>query len=127
MAGLELRIQLMEVGTGIAGCAFQTIITLKKEMKMNQQCTDCGIYIQMTKYEKAKLCVRCKSDRQSGNAEVRQIFKELQKKNAGIVDNDDWSTQDDPRAATEQLYGKVSKVPNRSGYASASCIADEIL
>jgi len=81
----------------------------------------------MTKYEKAKLCVRCKSDRQSGNAEVRQIFKDLQKKNAGIVDNDDWSTQDDPRAKTEQLYGKVSKVPSRSNYASASCIADEIL
>ena len=81
----------------------------------------------MTKYEKAKLCVRCKSDRQAGNTEVRQIFKELRKKNALIVDNDDWSTQDDPRAVTEQLYGKVSKVPNRSGHATASCIADEII
>jgi len=93
---------------------------------MNQQCTDCGIYIQMTKYEKAKLCVRCKSDRQSGNAEVRQIFKDLQKKNAGIVDNDDWSTQDDPRAKTEQLYGKVSKVSTKSAYAPVSTL-DELI
>ena len=124
---MTLRILLMEVGTGTAGCAFQTIVTLKKEMLMNQKCTDCGIYIKMSKYEKAKLCVRCKSDRQSGNSEVRQIFKELQKKNARDFDKDDWSTQDDPRAATEQLYGKVSKVPDRSGHARASCIADEII
>jgi hypothetical protein len=27
-----LRIQLMEVGTGVVGCAFQKIVTLKKEM-----------------------------------------------------------------------------------------------
>ena len=71
--------------------------------------------------------MRCKSDRQAGNTEVRQIFKELQKKNACTFDKDDWSTQDAPRAATEQLYGKVSKVPNRSGHARASCIADEII
>ena len=93
---------------------------------MNQQCTDCGIYIQMTKYEKAKLCVRCKSDRQAGNTEVRQIFKELRKKNAHIVDNDDWSTQDDPRAKTEQLYGKVSKVSTKSAYAPVSTL-DEMI
>jgi len=94
---------------------------------MNQKCTDCDIYIPVGKYEKSKLCGRCRSEKQSGNAEVRQIFKELQKKNAGIVDNDDWSTQDDPRAKTEQLYGKVSKTPNRSAYATASCMADEII
>ena len=34
--------------------------------------------------------------------------------------------EDDPRAKTEQLYGKVSKVPDRSGYGSASSLNNEI-
>jgi len=124
---VTLHILLMEVGTGIVGSVFQMTATLKKETPMNQKCIDCDIYIPVGKYEKSKLCGRCRSEKQSGNAEVRQIFKELQKKNAGIVDNDDWSTQDDPRAKTEQLYGKVSKTPNRFAYATASCMADEII
>jgi hypothetical protein len=130
VVGLELRILLMEVGTGIVGYAFQKIVILKKEVQMNKECIECGIQIIMTKYEKGKLCMRCKSERQAGNTELRQMFKELKIRNSKMTPKElgmDEKFEDDPRAATEQLYGKVSKVPNRSGYATASCIADEII
>ena len=68
--------------------------------------------------------------RKATDGTVSDVDLMIQANNAmllGIVDNDDWSTQDDPRAKTEQLYGKVSKTPNRSAYATASCMADEII
>jgi hypothetical protein len=68
----------------------------------------------------------CRGDIASNNIEVRKIYKELKQKNAGIEDNDDWSTQDDPRAKTEQLYGKVSKVSTKSAYAPVSTL-DEMI
>ena len=92
-------------------------------------CSECNIKMKDVAFTRsvAKLCPDCRGDIASNNIEVRKIYKELKQKNAGIEDNDDWSTQDDPRAKTEQLYGKVSKVPSRSGHATASCIADEII
>jgi|5B_taG_2_1085324.scaffolds.fasta_scaffold92962_1 hypothetical protein len=120
----------MGVGTGIVGSVFQTKATLRKVTLMNHKCADCNIYIPMGKYEKSKLCLRCKSDRQVANTEVRQIFKALKERNKKMTPEElgmDEKFEDDPRAETEQLYGKVSKVPSRSNYASASCLADEII
>ena len=74
----------------------------------------------------AKLCPDCRGDIASNNIEVRKIYKQLKQRNAGIEDNDDWSTQDDPRAKTEQLYGKVSKVSTKSAYAPVSTL-DEMI
>ena len=39
-------------------------------------CNECGVYVPMHRYEKAKLCESCRTDKRSGNAELRNIFKE---------------------------------------------------
>ncbi len=96
---------------------------------MNKECIECGIQIRMTRYEKGKLCMRCKSERQAGNTELRQMFKELKNRNSKMTPKElgmDEKFEDDPRAATEQLYGNVSKVPDRSGYGSGSSLNNEI-
>lgn len=57
----------------------------------NKTCNECGVYVPMHQYEKAKLCHSCRVDKRSGNAEVRQIFKELQLNATKEVE--DWGTQ----------------------------------
>ncbi len=128
MAGLELRILLMEAGTGIAGCAFQMKVTSKQAAKIMKKCINCGAEMKIGRYEKAKFCVSCNYDRQAGNAEIKKVFKDLQKRNSKMTPEElgmDEKFEDDPRAATEQLYGKVSKVPDRSYYSPVSSIDDE--
>jgi len=128
VAGLELRILLMEAGTGIAGCAFQMKVTSKQAAKIMKKCINCGAEMKIGRYEKAKFCVSCNYDRQAGNAEIKKVFKDLQKRNSKMTPEElgmDEKFEDDPRAATEQLYGKVSKVPDRSYYSPVSSIDDE--
>ena len=57
----------------------------------NNSCYECGVYVPMYKYQKAKLCDSCTADKRSGNAEVRQIFKDLQAKATNEVE--DWGSQ----------------------------------
>lgn len=57
----------------------------------NNSCHECGVYVSMSKYQKAKLCDSCTTDKRSGNAEVRQIFKDLQAKATNEVE--DWGSQ----------------------------------
>jgi len=128
VAGLELRILLMEAGTGIAGCAFQMKVTSKQAAKIMKKCINCGAEMKIGRYEKAKFCVSCNYDRQAGNAEIKKVFKDLQKRNSKMTPEElgmDEKFEDDPRAATEKLYGKVSKVPDRSYYSPVSSIDDE--
>jgi Zn-finger nucleic acid-binding protein len=125
----------MEVGTGIVGSAFLTI-KITKELIMPKpvtrgtynNCSECNIKMKDVAFARsvAKLCPDCRGDIASNNIEVRKIYKQLKQRNAGIEDNDDWSTQDDPRAKTEQLYGKVSKVSTKSAYAPVSTL-DEMI
>jgi len=94
----------------------------------HNNCSDCGVEMPEVVYIRptAKLCKDCKGEHWSANSEVKKIYKELRKKNADMIDDDDWSTEDDPRAKTEQLYGKVSKVARQSAYASVSTLDDVI-
>lgn len=57
----------------------------------NNECHQCGAYVPMTRYEKAKLCMSCREDKRAGNSELRQLFKELQKKNLRKYQDEDWS------------------------------------
>lgn len=79
-------------------------------------CKDCGIKLKNTKHLRTypKLCPDCRGDHQSSNVGVRDLFKELQKKNENLVDDDDWSVQDCPEAVKEVEYGRVSKKSNVS-------------
>ena len=54
-------------------------------------CNECGVYVPMHRYEKAKLCESCRTEKRSGNAELRNIFKELQRKASKEVE--DWGSQ----------------------------------
>mgnify|MGYP003662604857 CR=1 len=54
-------------------------------------CNECGVYVPMHRYEKAKLCESCRADKRSGNAELRNIFKELQRK--ASKEKEDWGSQ----------------------------------
>jgi len=56
-------------------------------------CEDCGVYIHMARYEKAKLCAECKSDRRAGNQELKQLFKEMSKRKEVVEEESDWSGQ----------------------------------
>jgi len=93
-----------------------------------KKCINCGIKMKIGRYEKAKFCVSCNYDRQAGNAEIKKVFKDLQKRNSKMTPEElgmNEKFEDDPRAETEQLYGKVSKVPDRSYYSPVSSIDDE--
>ena len=128
VASLELRILLMEAGIGIVGYAFQMKVTLKKVEKMMQKCINCGAEMKVGRYEKAKFCANCNYERQIDNAEIKKIFKDLKKRNSKMTPEElemNEKFEDDPRAKTEQLYGKVSKVPDRSYYSPVSSIDDE--
>ena len=128
VASLELRILLMEAGIGIVGYAFQMKVTLKKVEKMMQKCINCGAEMKVGRYEKAKFCANCNYERQIDNAEIKKVFKDLQKRNSKMTPEElemNEKFEDDPRAKTEQLYGKVSKVPDRSYYSPVSSIDDE--
>lgn len=128
MAGLELRILLMAVGIGIVGCVYQMKVTSKQVINVMKKCINCGIKMKIGRYEKAKFCVSCNYDRQAGNAEIKKVFKDLQKRNSKMTPEElgmNEKFEDDPRAETEQLYGKVSKVPDRSYYSPVSSIDDE--
>ena len=125
----------MKVITGIVGSAFLTIKITKELImprpvtrKTYNNCSECNVKMKSVAITRpvAKLCPECRGDVSSGNMEVRKIYKELQKRNADMIDDDDWSTENDPRAETEQLYGKVSKVARRSAYAKVSTL-DEMI
>jgi hypothetical protein len=48
----------------------------------------------MSKYQFGKLCPECKGDRRQGNAELKKVFVELQKRNKKIeIEEEDWSSQ----------------------------------
>jgi len=118
----------MEAGIGIVGYAFQMKVTLKKVEKMMQKCINCGAEMKVGRYEKAKFCANCNYERQIDNAEIKKVFKDLQKRNSKMTPEElemNEKFEDDPRAKTEQLYGKVSKVPDRSYYSPVSSIDDE--
>jgi Zn finger protein HypA/HybF involved in hydrogenase expression len=61
-------------------------------IRNNSQCEDCGTNIEMSKYQYGKLCRECKGDRRQGNAELRQIFKDLQKRKNVQLEEEDWSS-----------------------------------
>jgi hypothetical protein len=115
----------MEVGIGIVGCVYQMKVTSKQVINVMKKCINCGIKMKIGRYEKAKFCVSCNYDRQAGNAEIKKVFKDLQKRNSKMTPEElgmNEKFEDDPRAETEQLYGKVSKTPDRSHYSPVSSI-----
>ena len=61
-------------------------------MLEHKRCLECGTYVKIARYEKVKLCIDCRSIKRSGYNEVTQIFKELQKRNQHLPE-DDWSSQ----------------------------------
>ncbi len=60
-------------------------------MLEHRKCMECGCYVEIARYEKVRLCKSCRSIKRSGHNEVRQIFKELQKRNQHLPE-DDWSS-----------------------------------
>jgi hypothetical protein len=57
----------------------------------------------MSKYQYGKLCPECKGDRRQGNAELRQVFKDLQKRKNVQLEEEDWSSQN-IKTNDNQLY-----------------------
>jgi hypothetical protein len=57
----------------------------------------------MSKYQYGKLCPECKGDRRQGNAELRQVFKDLQKRKNVQLEKEDWSSQN-IKTNDDQLY-----------------------
>jgi len=77
-------------------------------------CRECGDELRKVKHarQKQNLCPECRGLRQSTSQAIRDVTEQLQKRNAKLVDDDDWSTQDDPRAVAEKDYGRVNRVSN---------------
>ncbi len=77
-------------------------------------CKDCGIKLKNTKHLRTypKLCPDCRGYHQSTNVGVREICKELKKKNENLPDDDDWSALDCPKAVKEVEYGRVVRKSN---------------
>ena len=77
-------------------------------------CRECGEELKLVKHVRhmQRLCPDCRGARNSSSQAIRDITEELQKRNANLVDDDDWSTQDDPRAVAEKNYGRVNRVSN---------------
>ena len=71
-------------------------------------CKDCGIKLKNTKHLRTypKLCPDCRGYHQSTNVGVREICKDLKKKNENMPD-EDWSVLDCPKAVNEVEYGRV--------------------
>jgi anaerobic ribonucleoside-triphosphate reductase len=72
-------------------------------IRNNSQCEDCGINIEMSRYQYGKLCPECKGDRRQGNAELRKVFKDLQKRKNVQLEEEDWSSQN-IKTNDDQLY-----------------------
>ena len=72
-------------------------------IRNNNECEDCGIELSMTRYQYGKLCAECKSDRRQGNAELKEIFKDLQKRRYVEPEDDDWSSQN-IKTNDDQMY-----------------------
>jgi reverse gyrase len=72
-------------------------------IRNNSQCEDCGINIEMSRYQYGKLCPECKGDRRQGNAELTKVFKDLQKRKNVQLEEEDWSTQN-IKTNDDQMY-----------------------
>ena len=79
-------------------------------------CRECGEQLKKVKHarQKQNLCPDCRGLRTSGSQAIRDVTENLKKRNAKLVDDDDWSTQDDPRALKEKEYGRVLRVSHAS-------------
>jgi len=79
-------------------------------------CKECGEQLKKVKHarQKQNLCPDCRGLRTSGSQAIRDVTENLKKRNAKLVDDDDWSTQDDPRALKEKEYGRVIRVSHAS-------------
>ena len=79
-------------------------------------CKECGEQLKKVKHarQKQNLCPDCRGLRTSGSQAIRDVTENLKKRNANIIDDDDWSTQDDPRALKEKEYGRVIRVSHAS-------------
>tara|TARA_Y200000002_G_scaffold382856_1_gene401680 strand:+ start:690 stop:923 length:234 start_codon:yes stop_codon:yes gene_type:complete len=60
-------------------------------MLESQRCSECGIYVEIARYEKVRLCKSCRSEKRVSHNEIRQLYKELKKKNMDLP-KDDWSS-----------------------------------
>ena len=74
-------------------------------------CKDCGIRLKNTKHIRTRP-MSCPDCVQKLNPCVREICKELKKKNANLPDDDDWSALDCPKAVKEVEYGRVVRKSN---------------
>ena len=98
-----------------------------KSINLNMNyCRECGVELPKVKIKRymKRYCNDCRC---TGNSSVRDVYKEIQmRKNVRTEEDEGIMFEDDPRAKTEQLYGKVSKVPDRSGYGSGSSLNNEV-
>jgi len=127
----------MKVGTGFVGNAYQKIKKTKEKIMRrgrpktrvgNNHCAECKIEMKEVFYVRTmpKLCKDCKGEAWSANSEVKQLYKDAIA-NPTEPAEDEMFFEDDPRAETEQLYGRVSKTPGRSSYATESCLNEVIM
>ena len=107
----------------------------------NNHCAECKIEMKEVFYVRTmpKLCKDCKGEAWSANSEVKQLYKdaianptepaedEMLFEDIGKKAMERAEKEDDPKAETEQLYGKVSKTPGRSSYATESCLNEVIM
>jgi len=73
-------------------------------------CKDCGIRLKNTKHIRTRP-MSCPDCVQRINPSLREICKDLKKKNENMPD-EDWSVLDCPKAVNEIEYGRVSRVSN---------------
>ena len=54
------------------------------------KCQECGTYVPMARYEKAKLCPSCRTMKRDGTNAITQVFRQLSKRNQNLPE-EDWS------------------------------------
>jgi len=75
-------------------------------------CKDCGIRLKNTKHIRTRP-MSCPDCVQRINPSLREICKDLKKKNENMPD-EDWSVLNCPKAMNEVEYGRVVKRSNAS-------------
>ena len=111
----------------------------------NNHCAECKIEMKEVFYVRTmpKLCKDCKGEAWSANSEVKQLYKDAIANPTEPAEDEmlfedigkkameraekEMFFEDDPKAETEQLYGRVSKTPGRSSYATESCLNEVIM
>jgi len=132
----------MKVGTGFVGNAYQKIKKTKEKIMRrgrpktrvgNNHCAECKIEMKEVFYVRTmpKLCKDCKGEAWSANSEVKQLYKDAIANPTEPAEDEmlfeDIGKKAMERAEKEDQIGSVSKTPNKSNYATESCLNEVMM